>query len=141
MKPTGGDISKADIDRSRKIEVIVSKIVGGCSEEDFLQFECPVCRAGLSLAFHPNLTFAFFGANRTQFIWDGIRKSRTGFRGGTNTFAADGIPATRQLNCDAGGHPMKNIQINLHVCKMLQCFRTDPAEGTEIHRRLLEQDE
>src|SRR5882757_4490925 len=42
-------------DSWRKNDAIFSRVLAGCSEDEFMSLRCPLCGAGLGLSVHPGL--------------------------------------------------------------------------------------
>jgi hypothetical protein len=64
--------------RKRAIDLIISALKAGCTEEEFLKFRCPVCGGGLSLSVHPNRNIFFVRCKQSSIhmaVTDGVEVS------------------------------------------------------------------
>jgi hypothetical protein len=52
--------------RALGIKTMISHLLAGCSQDEFLKFRCPVCGDGLSLFVHPNRRILFMRCKQSS---------------------------------------------------------------------------
>lgn len=53
------ELTAEDEKRFRDIDTIFLRLLGGCSEDEFMAIRCPVCGEALILRVHPSLHYFF----------------------------------------------------------------------------------